>query len=233
MHFQQLMQKRQFGRILSDAVRYFSAEGRVSRLYLRTRWRLFFASKGLRSQFPEWLNEDFQNQYRLRDRWESQTQTPVAENAVRPEAQQAVGSSMWSLFFDGYDPGVTRTALEVRYPFFDLRLIKFMLGLPRLPWCSDKELLREAGRGALPDEVRLRRKSPLKADPLIALLKSPESAWVDRFEPLPEVERYVVPKRIPAVQGGTDSWTAWVNLRPRSLDFWLRGTERYGKNGPA
>src|ERR1700681_745879 len=133
-----------------------------------------------------------------------------------------MANSMWPKIFELQDAGVTRIPVEVRHPIFDLRLVNFLLALPRLPWCSDKELLREAARGILPDSVRLRRKSPLVADPFIALLNRPEAAWVDEFEPLPELERYVVRNRIPATLWG-DSRAAWVNLRPLSLNFWLRG----------
>ena len=112
--------------------------------------------------------------------------------------------------------------LEVRHPFFDLRLVSFLLALPALPWCSDKELLREAARDVLPDAVRLRRKSPLRADPLIALLERPESAWVDSFEAVPELERYVERRLIPRVFREKDPWRAWIHLRPLSLNFWLR-----------
>jgi asparagine synthase (glutamine-hydrolysing) len=131
----------------------------------------------------------------------------------------------WPDLFEGYDPGVTRVPVEVRYPFFDLRLVEFLLALPALPWCSDKELLREAARGILPDAVRLRRKSPLLADPLIALLQRPESAWVDSFKSVPELSRYVERKLIPRVFGEKDVWTAWIHLRPLSLNFWLRSKE--------
>lgn len=113
--------------------------------------------------------------------------------------------------------------MEVRHPFFDLRLVNFLLGLPRLPWCSDKELFREAAHGVLPDAVRLRRKSPLIADPLVALLGRPESAWVDEFVPVPELEAYVMRRRIPRLHGEVMAWKAEIHLRPLSLDFWLRG----------
>jgi len=112
--------------------------------------------------------------------------------------------------------------LEVCHPFFDLRLVSFLLAQPALPWCSDKELLREAARGILPDAVRLRRKSPLPADPLVALLQRRESAWVDSFEAVPALGRYVERRHIPKVFGEKDSWAAWTHLRPLSLNFWLR-----------
>ena len=102
------------------------------------------------------------------------------------------------------------------------RLLAGLLALPALPWCSDKELLREAARGILPDAVRLRRKSPLPADPLIALLRQPESAWVDSFKGVPELGQYVEQRLIPKVFGEKDVWAAWIHLRPVSLNSWLR-----------
>ncbi|OLE20818.1 MAG: hypothetical protein AUI36_34705 [Cyanobacteria bacterium 13_1_40CM_2_61_4] len=118
--------------------------------------------------------------------------------------------------------------MEVRHPFFDLQLIGFLLALPALPWCSDKELLREAARGILPDAVRLRPKSPLPADPLIALLQRPESAWVDWFEADPELGRYVERRSVPKVFGEKDPWSAWIHLRPLSLNSWLRSKAAAG-----
>ena len=119
------------------------------------------------------------------------TQASAPNAAVRPIAYEAMVDPMWPALFEGYDAGVTRVPVEVCHPFFDLRLVDFLLALPALPWCSDKELLREAARGILPDAVRLRRKSPLLADPLTVLLQQPESAWVDSFESVPELSRYV------------------------------------------
>ena len=110
----------------------------------------------------------------------------------------------------------------MRHPFFDLRLLNFLLALPAIPWCSDKELLRQSMRGILPPKVRLRRKSPLMADPLLVLLRKPESAWVDRFEPAPDLSAMLsVAVFLPSTVNGMFG-TAWINLRPLSLNFWLR-----------
>jgi len=131
-------------------------------------------------------------------------------------------SSSWPPLFEENDPGITRIPVEVRHPFFDLRLVSFLLALPALPWCSDKELLRQVSRGTLPDVVRLRRKSPLIADPLIALLQRPESEWLDSFTPCTELAQFVRRNRIPKVLGEENTWNAWIGLRPLSLNFWLR-----------
>jgi asparagine synthase (glutamine-hydrolysing) len=225
VHFRHLIDTKQYGRAVADVVRYLTVEGRLSRLYLRTRWNILVAPEKQSPEYPPWLNPDFEKALGLRERWESLNHVVASTPAVRPEAQEAMSDSLWANLFDGYDAGVTGVPVEVCHPFFDLRLVNFLLALPRLPWCSDKQLLREAARGMLPDAVRLRRKSPMAADPLLALLSKPDAAWVDHFEPDPELGRYVIRQHIPAVQGTTDSWNASVHLRPLSLNFWLRGRD--------
>jgi asparagine synthase (glutamine-hydrolysing) len=222
VHFSHLLKKGHLGRALVDATRFFAVEGRLSRLYFGTRWRRWFASKTHEYHYPVWLNPDFEKRLDLRLRWETLTQASTPNTAVRPVAYEAMIDPVWPATFEEGDPGVTRIPLELRYPFFDLRLVEFLLALPALPWCSDKELLREAARGILPDAVRLRRKSPLLAEPLIALLQQPESAWVDSFEGVPELDRYVERRRIPKVFGEKRVWAASIHLRPLSLNFWLR-----------
>ena len=221
-HFRRLLGKRQFGRAFLDAARYLSAEKRLSRLYLRTRWRLLFGPSDQASNYPPWLNEGLGKRFALADRWAATTHPPAPAVAFRPEAHDAIINSTQPGFFEDYDPGWTGIRVETRFPFYDLRLVNFLLALPRLPWCCDKQLLREAGRGVLPEDVRLRRKSPLLSDPLTALLKRPEASWVDRFEAVPRLAEYVIRERIPRVYGETDTWAAWIHLRPLSLNFWLR-----------
>jgi asparagine synthase (glutamine-hydrolysing) len=221
-HFLHLLKKGQLGCALVDVLRFFAVEGRFSRLYLRTRWRRWFASHGRTPHYPGWLNPDLEKRLGLRERWETLTRASTPNSAVRPVAYEAMVDPAWPALFEGCDPGVTGVPVQVYHPFFDLRLVVFLLALPPLPWCSDKELLREAARNILPDAVRLRRKSPLLADPLIALLQQPESAWVDSFEGVPELSRYVERSLIPKVFGEKDVWTAWIHLRPLSLNFWLR-----------
>ena len=221
-HFSKLLKNLQILRVLADALQYLAAQGRFSRLYVRTRLRRWFASKKDTRWYPGWLNQDFEKRFGLRERWKESASIADAKDAIRRTAYEALVDPIWPALFEGYDCAVTGVPLEVRHPFFDLRLVSFLLALPALPWCSDKELLREAARDVLPDAVRLRRKSPLRADPLIALLERPESAWVDSFEAVPELERYVERRLIPRVFREKDPWRAWIHLRPLSLNFWLR-----------
>jgi len=221
-HFRGLFRSKRFGRAMADMASFLTAEGRFSRLYLATRWRILFKAKKHQSWFPRWLNKDMEKRLGIRDRWEEIDRARVTVGAVRPVAYESMVHPPWSNLLEMYDSSITGVAIDVRHPFFDLRLVNFLLGLPALPLCSDKELLRRAARGVLPDAVRLRRKSPLLAHPLIAVLQKPESAWVDKFEVVPELEEYVVRSRIPSVYSEKDVWQAWIHLRPLSLNLWLQ-----------
>jgi len=222
VHFSQLLKAKKIGRALVDLMRYLAVEGRFSRLYVRTRWQKWFGSKSQTPHYPPWLNPELEKRLSLRERWEAWMSAQPPKETARRTAYEAIVDPSWPNLFEGYDPGTTGVPVEVRHPFFDLRVVSLLLALPALPWCSDKELLREAARGILPNAVRLRRKSPLLADPLVALLQQKESAWVDSFEPVPELGHYVERQRIPKVFGEKDAWNAWIHLRPLSLNFWLR-----------
>ena len=226
VHFWRLLKSRQFRRGWSDAARYLMTENRASRLYLRTRWRILFSSKRYSPIYPPWINLELEKALCLRERWEKLSRAVKSELAVRPEAQWATADPSWSAMFESFDAGATRVAIDVRHPFFDLRLVSFLLGLPRLPWCCDKEILREAVRGILPDAVRLRRKSPMPAEPLLALLARPDAAWVDGFEPTSELSKYVNRRRVPHVTATKELGVANMHLRPLSLNFWFANLPR-------
>ena len=225
VHFRGLLKKGRVFRAVADAMGYLGAEGRFRRLYLQTRFRRWFPSKTQKPWWPSWLNPDLNRRLNLRGRWEQLTRDVPPTSSVRPVAQEQMAAALWPMLFEGFDPGTTGVAVVACHPFFDLRLVNFLLALPTVPWCCDKELLRLAARGVLPDPVRLRRKSPLLADPVVALLQRPESAWVDGFEPTAVLEQYVIRNRVPTVFREKDPWSAWINLRPLSLNFWLRSRD--------
>jgi asparagine synthase (glutamine-hydrolysing) len=220
-HFVRLYRKRRFGRMFSDAAGYLSAEGRFSRLYLRTRFRRWFGRNGS-EEFPPWVNPDLVSALSLTDRWQSASNGFHTNQSARPEAHDLVADPQWTSVMESEDASNSGYLVEVSYPFFDLRVLKFLLALPALPWCSDKEILRRAARGILPESVRLRKKSPLIQDPIEALLQRPESAWVDRFEPVVELQAYVLRDRIPPLLQSRNPFRALFHLRPLSLNFWLQ-----------
>ena len=141
---------------------------------------------------------------------------------MRPEAYGAVTDQIWPANFEAADPGVVGFPIETRAAFFDIRLLTYLIALEPLPFCCDKQLLRQSARSSLPDAVRLRRKCPLPANPILALLRHSTSAWVDKFEVQRSLTEYILPEKIPTVARENQVWPAWINLRPLSLNYWLR-----------
>jgi asparagine synthase (glutamine-hydrolysing) len=166
---------------------------------------------------PRWLRPEFR-----------EPSTPAPSLAMpsihptRPHAYELLTSPDWPQIFESYHPAVTGIPVEVRHPFFDRRLVEYLLAIPPMPWCFDKTLIRLAMRGTLPEATRRRPKTVAAGDPLVALLQAPDAQWVDDFVPTPQLQRYVDRNRIPRVCGERDPGAIWSNLRPLCLNYWLQ-----------
>jgi asparagine synthase (glutamine-hydrolysing) len=174
-------------------------------------------------KLPPWFNTDFSARLNLPARWDLVTSGPEAPHPLRREAYQVLAGPFWPDYLEKfYDPGATGLLVEARHPLLDLRLVTYALALPPLPWCVDKVLIRAAGRNLLPETVRLRPKAPLAGDPETELMVQQKDHWVDHFVPVPELTEYVNRAAIPPLAGEANSHKLWMNLRPLSLNFWLR-----------
>ena len=95
------------------------------------------------------------------------------------------------------DPGFTEAPVEFWHPYVDLRLLRYMLSVPPVPWCRRKYLLRQAMRGILPDEVLRRDKDPVGRDSACF------SVWrtgMPSMVPTGELSKYVDPSKVPAAR---------------------------------
>ena len=229
-HCRERVRERRFGRLTLDIGSFLSAEGRLSRLYMRGRLKRLVGRPATRNRaYPEWLNPDLEKRLNLRARGQGFCMEPAPDGVVRPEAYQMLAGPLWPYIFEGYDAGGTTVPLEVRHPFFDLRLLRYLLTLPALPWCSDKEILRVAMKGRLPEKIRLRPKTPMFETPYHALKQDVAATIRDRFLPVPGLANFVVPERLPGtLREEETSWSAIVAaLRPVSLNFWLKARSAF------
>lgn len=170
---------------------------------------------------PDWLDPGLVARLDLRARVARAAAEPPALHPTRPAAHALLASTEWAATFESYDAGVTGVPVEVRHPFFDVRLVEYLLAIPPLPWSFDKTILRLAMSGRLPEAVRRRPKSVAAADAVVAALARPAAHRVDRFEALPALGAYVRRDRVPAVHGGRDPESVWTHLRPLCLNHWL------------
>lgn len=213
---------KRFPSLLWGMGRYFLSHRRHPRLGFHLAWLRW---RGMPTAdagpYPNWLEPSFESRANLPERWWEVMGEPIPAHPNRPAAYEGVSQTHWAGSFEAHDPGYTRMLLEVRHPLMDLRVLRFMLRLPTLPWCADKELLRVAMRGELPPEVLRRPKSPLAGDPVAGLLRSIESDQLPSFSPAAELSNFVIPDRIPCVVGKEVPTEPSSHLRPLSLNFWL------------
>jgi asparagine synthase (glutamine-hydrolysing) len=97
----------------------------------------------------------------------------------------------WPTYFEGGASAANEGTVDAVYPFADLRLVRLALAWPLLPWTLDKEVLRAAMAGRLPDAVRLRPKAPLRVRPRTALSEPQAALLRDLLQRAEGAERFV------------------------------------------
>jgi asparagine synthase (glutamine-hydrolysing) len=214
-----LLRNRQWRRLLIDVPHFM----RLRR----------FPSKGIRSkaeqalsagpEFPSWVASELTQRLHLKERWDERTTgARVWEHPIVPKAHGSLSGPQWSRLFELADPGLTHSAVEVRYPFLDLRVVDYLLSIPPFPWTFQKHLLRAAMSGHLPETIRQRPKTPLDGDPLMELLQRPDAAAVDHARWTEQIERYVNTAALPLLNGQKDPVCAGLAIRAHCMNFWLR-----------
>lgn len=172
--------------------------------------------------FPPWLDEDFATRLRLRERWESEVSRARPRDPIRPTAHRTLDYiARLGNFFEATEAARTGVQLEMRHPFFDLRVIEFCLSLPTVPWCIRKEILRRWLRGTVDEAVRTRPKTPLGGFPHLAA-PGAQAVRRGRVSFCKDADRFIDRGKMAATASETDPARTWANLRPLALDLWLR-----------
>jgi asparagine synthase (glutamine-hydrolysing) len=208
---------------------YFLMHGRIPPLRGGFRRRLgrLLKREDPFSGYPDWLNPEFAARAKLRQRWmelRNRKNSPV--HPVHPQAYAALHGGYWADVLETEDAGWSGVRLETRAPLLDLRMLTFLLRLPPVPWCMNKELCRRAMRDRLPKGVVERPKTPLRRDPLEVCGEGRE--WASNL-----------PKVAPACLEEFVNWDKWCEtfnhpkgslswgiLRPVSLLHWLKAVEK-------
>jgi asparagine synthase (glutamine-hydrolysing) len=160
-HLATLVQERRWRRLLPDFWWHVVGHPRIPFVGRVTHWL-----QGYRKpHFPVWLNSDFASRLEMRERWEKLQSGLPPVHPTRPRGYRAMSISLWQDLFESFDILGSRTSSEVRHPYLDLRMVRFLLSVPAIPWCCNKYLSRRALAGALPRQVVSRPKAPLAKDP--------------------------------------------------------------------
>jgi asparagine synthase (glutamine-hydrolysing) len=224
-----LLRRGRLGKIVKELGGYILKNRRLP--YLRTgirgKLRNWFGKDGIELAYPEWIAPEFEREMKVRERWMELNQPPErSQHPLYPEAYASLTSTYWSLLLEDEDAAWSGVPVETRSPFLDLRLIRFLLRVPPLPWCTQKELLREATRGILPEEIRLRPKVPLQEDPLPLLMERGTRSKLPLGEPSGKSSAYVNWPKVPATSSGDAGYVLVEKMRSFALDNWLKGVEK-------
>jgi len=107
--------------------------------------------------------------------------------------------------------------VEFRHPFFDLRLLRYLLAVPAMPWCRNKLLIRTAMRGSLPAAVVERRKTTLRVNPDFQRVLA---NGFPKLVPVPALAQYVDPAAVPSMPRSVLEMRS--AMRPLGLNHWLQ-----------
>jgi asparagine synthase (glutamine-hydrolysing) len=170
-----------------------------------------------RQEFPAWLNEAFARACDCRGRWEADQAPSSSRHPIRPLGHGGFVPSRWQPLFEVCDIQGALTATETRHPFLDVRLLRYMLALPAMPWCRNKLVMRRAMKHTLPHAVIKRKKSSLQQSPDFARVKA---SGLPPLVPAPTLSRYVNAGKVPTAPANVVELRAV--LRPLGLNYWLQ-----------
>ncbi|MGH6693584.1 MAG: asparagine synthetase B family protein, partial [Gammaproteobacteria bacterium] len=185
-----------FSLLLAGVWRSLRAQARPP-IGLRS-WLSSYLQPGARD-VPSWLAEPLLRSFDARGRQAEIDARRSADRGPRSSAVNSLTDPWWPSTFETYDPGATGRSVEMRYPFFDVRLVGVALRLPSFPLCVNKQVLRRAMRGSLPDRVVQRPKTPLAVLPEAFHGQWSVAAAVQALSAVPTIEQYVNIRKFEAV----------------------------------
>jgi asparagine synthase (glutamine-hydrolysing) len=174
--------------------------------------------------WPEWLDAAFADRCGCRERWDAQqAQLKSSTNGhpTRPIGHHSFSDVCWQSLFEHCDLLGGWGHTDIRFPYLDLRVLRYLLAVPPMPWCRNKLIIRRAMRTALPRDVLRRRKSGMLGHPDVERVRA---AGFPRLVPTSDLAKYVRPDKIPVTpRTAVELRSA---LRPLGLNAWLGGLKR-------
>ncbi len=237
MHFRMwpyvkdMVRNREFRRLVAETSHYaWIRPSPLPGIWRRT--RNLFRKNATTPEYPRWLAPDFARRLNLPERAKQWNRLPPVSppHPVLPEGHASLSPPHWPQMFELENAGMTHCPVEVRHPFFDLRIVNYLLALPPFPLFFEKKLLREAVAGRLPESIRTRRKSPLAGDPLMAHFRQRPTDWMNQRAWSKEIEPYVETSILIGLRHETNWANVERNVRALCFNFWLQSARRVRYN---
>jgi asparagine synthase (glutamine-hydrolysing) len=228
-YFFSLLRQQRFGRLLRDLWWHVVLHGQLpvpSAVFKRFLPRPAKGAGG--AVYPEWMNPELESRLQLRARWELIRNDPRAAptspvHPIRPRGYASLQIPLWQEMFERLDPARTESLYEVRHPFADLRMLRFLLSVPPVPWCRSKYIVRRAMRGVLPEPVLQRVK---RGYPIPGSMGREAPHVLDPLPPARDFDNFVLYSKL-AGMDGKDLWALGNRFRARSLNHWLQHSREW------
>lgn len=159
------------------------------RLYLRRGLSYWRRINKQQPSFPTWFNSAFAKQLDLQAR-----QQEITADSIDKIARYGMANSpFWSNLFEQLDPGYNGFLIKQYHPFFDLRLVRYLVAIPPVPWLVNKGILRDAMQNSLPEAILNRPKKvfPVKENYSEAMTEMAGSWIGDLWKVAPSLSQYV------------------------------------------
>lgn len=229
-YYAELLRNRRIGKLALEAGRHLRATRSLAGLGLRS--ALWGTRVGAGTpwvpDFPAWIAPSFARRSAAADRWQAGWRAIYSGVDAHAQLRMPWLSSQFE------EQEALRMPVVVRYPFYDVRLVEFVLGVPNYV-TAGKRVLRQVMRGRLPEAVRTRPKAYLAGDPIrarfargsvrapvAAALSRVDGEFVSRPQFLSAYDRYL------AGEGAASTWSSYHVITPLALNNWLEQGSRPG-----
>lgn len=157
----------------------------------------------------------------LRSEWHREVPSIARPSRVRGEVAEGLGATIWQNVQEHDSAAFVGVPTEMRFPLLDVRVIAYVLAIPTMPWCQQKQLLREAFRGELPDAVLARRKQGYGALGPDAVRRWRARAGSSLVQPSARIARWIDPRSARRALDSADPLIVQEGWQALLLDHWL------------
>jgi len=180
------------------------------------------ADSGWTPPMPDWIAASFASRVEIGDRWQLGWQT-FHNGSI--DALHQLSQPWLSRTFEAI--GILKMPVVVHFPFYDIRLVKFLLGAPNF-MVRSKLILREAMRDKLPASILERPKTPMPGDPVRVIVTNRKKEFLAQVNDCWSDDRRLLKDRYLLAldrycdgEGAESNWGSLLLLAPVALNNWL------------
>lgn len=224
-YFFNLLRGGRWIRFAAEVAGHLVAKHRLPPLCLRSSLRRALGRKAPRPEYPNWIAPELERRLALRERWDAHWDDEPEIHPTRSQAFNLLRGVGWQRLHEYVDAEAMGAAIEYRNPLLDVRVVRYLLRVPPMPWFAEKEILRAAMKGALPEDVRLRRKTAIAIDPTHIWLDRQADALCRALAAMAPIEQWVNRERVIAAirNRGRGNYDSFLLVLPISLGLWISG----------